>query len=54
LGNSKKSFFNIIIHTAPGAHYRKSACIDMDMLRLVAAACCDMGLISAQRGVLGD
>jgi len=29
--------------TASGAHYSRSACIDMDMLRLVAAACCDMG-----------
>jgi len=26
--------------------------IDMDMLRLAAAACCDMGWISAQHGVL--
>jgi len=37
-----------------GARYRRSACIDMDMLRLVAAACCDMDWISAQRGVLYD
>jgi len=29
--------------TASGARYRRSACIDMDMLRLAAAACCDMG-----------
>jgi len=37
--------------TASGAHYRRSACINMDMLRLVAATCCDMGWISAQRSV---
>ena len=36
--------------TASGACYRRSTCIDM--LRLVAAACCDMGWISAERGVL--
>ena len=29
--------------TASGARYRRSACIDMDVLRLAAAACCDMG-----------
>ena len=29
--------------TACGALYRRSACIDMDMLRLATAACCDMG-----------
>jgi len=29
--------------TAAGARYRRSACIDMDMLRLAVAACCDMG-----------
>jgi len=28
--------------TASEARYRKSTCIDMDMLRLPAAACCDM------------
>ena len=33
--------------TASGAHYRRSACIDMDVLRRVAVACCDMGWISA-------
>jgi len=38
--------------TASKAHYRRSACIDMDTLRLAAAACCDKGCISAQRGVL--
>ena len=38
--------------TAPGARYGRSACIDMDMLRLAAAVCCDMGWILAQRGVL--
>jgi len=40
--------------TASGARYRRSACIDMDVLRLAAVACCDMGWISAQRGVLCD
>jgi len=29
--------------TASGARYTRSACIDMDMLRLAAAACCNMG-----------
>ena len=38
--------------TASGPRYRRSACADMDVLRLAAAACCDMGWISAQRGVL--
>ena len=28
--------------TASGARYRRSACIDIDVLRLAAAACCDM------------
>ena len=32
--------------TASGARYRRSACIDTDMLRLAAVACCDMGWIS--------
>jgi len=40
--------------TASGARYRRSVCIDMDMLRLAVAACCDMGQISAQCGVLRD
>ena len=40
--------------TASGACYRRSAYFDSDMLRLAAAACCDMGLISAQRGVPCD
>ena len=40
--------------TACGARYRRSACIDMDMLRLAAAAGCDMGWIPAQRGVPCD
>jgi len=40
--------------TASGACYRRNACIDTDKLRLVAAACCDMGWISAQHGVLCD
>ena len=29
--------------TMTGARHRRSACIDTDMLRLAAAACCDMG-----------
>jgi len=29
--------------TASGARYRRSACTDTDVLRLAAAACCDMG-----------
>jgi len=29
--------------TASGECYRRSACIDVDMLRLAAAACCDLG-----------
>ena len=29
--------------TASGARYRRSACIDTDILRPAAAACCDMG-----------
>ena len=29
--------------TASGARYRRSACIDMDVLRLAAAVYCDMG-----------
>jgi len=40
--------------TASGARYRRSACIDMDVLRLAAAACCGMSWISAQRGVVCD
>jgi len=28
--------------TTSGACYRRSACIDMDVLRLAAAACCDV------------
>ena len=42
----------IIPSTASGANCRRSVCIDIDMLRLAAAACCDMGGISAQRDVL--
>ena len=39
--------------TASGVRCRRNACIDTDMSRLAAtAACCDMGWISAQRGVL--
>jgi len=38
--------------TAPEPRCRRSACIDMDMLMLATAACCDMGWISVQRGVL--
>jgi len=37
----KKSFF-------------KGTCIDTDMLRLAVATFCDMGWLSAQRGVLRD
>jgi len=40
--------------TASGARYSRSAYIDMDTLRLAAAACCNKGWISAQRGVLCD
>jgi len=40
--------------TASGARYRRSACIDIDVLRLAAVACCDVGWILAQRGVLRD
>jgi len=40
--------------TASGERYRRSAYIDMDTLRLAAAACCNKGWISAQRGVLCD
>ena len=40
--------------TASGARYRGSACNNTDMLRLAAAACCDMGWIPAQRGVPCD
>jgi len=38
------SYYLHSLSTASGAHYRRSACIDTDMLRLAAAACCDMGL----------
>jgi len=38
--------------TASRAHYRRNACIDMDVLRLAAVVWCDMGWISAQHGVL--
>jgi len=38
--------------TASGALCRSSACVDVDVLRLAAAACCDMGSFSAQRRVL--
>jgi len=40
--------------TASRARCRRSTCIDTGILRLAAAACCDMGWISAQRGVLCD
>jgi len=40
------------LNTASGARYRRRVCIDMDKLRLAAAACCVMGWISAQRCVL--
>jgi len=29
--------------TASGARYRRTACIDMDMFRLAAMACCNVG-----------
>ena len=32
----------LALRPGAGARYRRSACIDMDMLRLAAAACCDM------------
>jgi len=35
-------------------HRRRSACIDTDLLQLATAACCNVGWISAQRGVLCD
>jgi len=35
-------------------HATREACTDTEMLRLAAAACCDMGWILAQRGVLCD
>ena len=50
----KASYYLHSPSTASGACYRRSACIDMDMLTLVTAACCDMGWISAQCGVLCD
>ena len=33
----------LVLRLGQSTPYRRSACIDMDMLRLVAAACCDMG-----------
>ena len=52
---SRVSAFGNSPSTASGTpRYRRSACIDTDMLRLAAAACCDMGWISAQRCVLCD
>ena len=48
------SYYLLSLSTASGARYRRSACIDTDMLRFAAAACCDMGWISAQRDVLCD
>jgi len=41
-------------NTASEARYRRSACTDTDVLRLAAAACCDVGWISTQRGILRD
>ena len=40
--------------TASGAHYRRSTCIDMDVLRLAVEACCDVCWISAQRTWLNN
>jgi len=37
------SYYLHIPSTVSGACYRRSACIDMDVLRLAAAACCNMG-----------
>ena len=52
--NTEKFDMNILQIYPPGACYRRSACTDTDELRLVAAACCTMGWISALRGVLCD
>jgi len=47
------SYYLHSLSTASGACYRRSStCIDMDMLRLAAVACCDTGWISAQRGTM--
>ena len=40
---SSASYYLHSRSTASGARYRRSACIDMDVLRLAAVACCDMG-----------
>jgi len=48
---SSASYYLHSPSTASGARYKRSTCIDTDMLRLAAAACCDMGWISAQRGI---
>jgi len=45
------SYYQHSPSTASGARYRRSACIDMDMLRLAVAACCDMGCTPVQDGV---
>jgi len=37
------SYYVHSLSTVSGARYRRSACIDMDILRLAAAACCDIG-----------
>ena len=43
------SYFLHSPSTASGARYRTSVCVDMDIWRLAAAACCDVGWISAQK-----
>jgi len=48
------SYYLLSPGTASGACYRRSVCIATDMLSLAAVACCDIGWISAQRGVLRD
>ena len=48
------SYYLHSLSTASGTRYRRSTCIDMDMLRLVVADCCYTGWISAQRAVLCD
>jgi len=46
------SYYLYSPRTASGARCKRSACIGMDMLRLAAAACCNISWISAQLGVL--
>jgi len=37
------SYYLLSPRTASGERYRRSACIDMDTLRLAVAACCNVG-----------